>query len=435
MRVPILMGLIALTMLTACPSGESVRGVEHPRTELLHASARRSGHPTCRGSSIDAWTQQGFCVTAFATDLVRPRHLVVAPNGDLLVATRNGVVVLWDADGDGESDEHERATLGGPDVNHQGVALSPDGRWLYIADSRAVRRIAYHSGLRKSEGSSEIVIPDIPLTVSHPYRTITFDREGRLYLAVGSDDNLTPGLGAAILRYKIPDAIPAGGLRYQTGERFAVGIRNAEALAWAHDGSLWAFVNGRDFLRPSGTDASFYLDHPGDWIFRLSDRPGTFYGFPNCWLLGPVPWGPRHDATSQWADPDTNQGRDDAWCSNPANVHPAAGALSAHTAPLGAVEYTGNLYPAKYKNTFFVTSHGSWNRHGKQRGRTILDVRTDGDRVTGVEIVIGERGQDGKLVEGEWKQRPVGIAQGLDGTLYITSDETGEVMRVGYSRE
>ena len=40
-------------------------------------------------------------------------------------------------------------------------------------------------------------------------------------------------------------------------------------------------MNGRDFLHPPGTDATFYRDHPGDWVYRLSERPGTFYGFPN----------------------------------------------------------------------------------------------------------------------------------------------------------
>ena len=430
-----LMVLAALGALLGCPSGESIRGIEHPGTERPAASHDGKKNPTCRGGSIDAWAPPGFCVTTFAGDLVRPRHMVFAPNGDLLVATRTGIVVLWDADGDGKSDARERATLGGPDLSQQGVALSPDGRWLYLADSRAVRRVPFRPGLRQNEGAGEVVIPDVPLTVDHPYRTITFDVSGRLYLSVGADDNLTPGAGAAIMRYAIPDVLPPRGIAYASGERFAAGLRNGEALAWAHDGRLWAFVNGRDFLRPPGTADTFYLDHPGDWIYRLSDRAGTFYGFPTCWVLGSVPWGERRDPASQWADPDANQGHDDAWCQNPANVQPAAGALPAHTAPLGAVEYTGTLFPPKYKNTFFVTSHGSWNRHGKQRGRSILGVRVEGERVVDIETFVGERSANKNLEEGTWSERPVGIAQGPDGALYFASDETGRVMRVGYARE
>lgn len=422
--------------LLGCPSGKSTRGVEHPGTTRTSAAENHGKGPTCQGEAVDAWTAEpGFCVTRFATNLVRPRHLVFAPNGDLLVATRRGIVVLWDADHNGEADEHERAILGTPDVSQQGLALSPDGRFLYIADSRAVRRIPYHPGLRSNDGPGEVVIPDVPLTVDHPYRTITFDANGRLYLSVGADDNLTPGGGAVIMRYTIPAALPRGGMTYASGERFAIGIRNAEALAWDHGGRLWAFVNGRDFLRPPGTPETFYLDHPGDWIYRLSERAGAFYGFPNCWVLGPAAWGQRRDPASQWADPDANQGHDDAWCQNPANVEPAAGALPAHTAPLGAVEYTGTLFPAKYRGTFFVTSHGSWNRHEHQRGRTILDVRVRGDRVDGMDIFLGERANDGTLREGEWSERPVGIAQGPDGALYFSSDESGNITRVGHAQE
>lgn len=421
------------TTLAGCPSGETVQGIEHPGTD--RASSYRRHAPSCRGARTDAWTRDRFCVRRVARDLARPRHLIVAPNGDLLVATRSGVVVLWDDDGDGTSGKDERATIGAPDVSAQGIALSPDGRFLYVADSRAVRRFAYRNGLRRSEGPGEVVVPDVPLTVDHPYRTITFDPQGRLYLAVGAYDNLTPGEGASIRRFVIPAALPAGGLAYGSGEVFAAGIRNPEALAWAPDGRLWAFVNGRDFLHPPGTDDRFYLDHPGDEIYRLSDTPGTFYGFPHCWLLGPVPWGARRDPTLHLSDPDANAGHDDAWCQDPHNVAPAAGALPAHTAPLGAVAYTGSLFPPRYQHAFFVTSHGSWNRHGEQRGRTLLAVLVDGDHVKEVDVVVGERAADGNLAEGDWKLRPVGVAQGSDGVLYVTSDETGEVLRVGYDRD
>jgi glucose/arabinose dehydrogenase len=137
---------------------------------------------------------------------------------------------------------------------------------------------------------------------------------------------------------------------------------------------------------------------------------------------------------TRWADPDANQGHDDAWCQNPANVQPAAGALPAHTAPLGAVFYTAPLFPPKYQGSFFVSSHGSWNRHREQIGRTILNVHVEGDRVVGVGVVVGERASNGNLEEGKWNERPVGIAQGPDGALYVASDETGDIVRVGYAQ-
>lgn len=412
--------------VAGCVSGHTLRGVEDVGTAQPSSASMKS---KCTGH-VDSgvWAPPGFCVTRFASGLSKPRHMVFAPNGDLLVATREGIAVLWD-------DGRQRAMLGGPDLSQHGIAISPDGRWLYVADSRAVRRMPFRNGLRQNEGRGDVVIGDVPLTVDHPYRSITFDPQGRLYLQVGADDNLTPGKGAAIMRYTVPDALPVNGIAYDSGEPFGKGIRNAEALAWDRDGHLWAFVNGRDFLRPPGTPENFYLDHPGDWIFRLSDKPGTFYGFPNCWVLGTAPWGERRDPGSQWADPDTNQGHDDAWCQNPANVWPAAGSLAAHTAPLGAVQYRGSAFPAEYRDSIFVTSHGSWNRHGQQRGRTVLQVKVQGDRVVSVQPFIGERAGDGNLKEGSWSERPVGIAEGPDGALYVSSDQTGNILRVSYAHE
>jgi glucose/arabinose dehydrogenase len=234
------------------------------------------------------------------------------------------------------------------------------------------------------------------------------------------------------MRYTIPAEIPALGFAYRSGEVFANGIRNAEALAWDHDGRLWAFVNGRDDLRPRGTVDSFSLDHPGDWVYRLSNTPGTFYGYPYCWALGTVAWGDRREPGSQWADPDANEGHDDAWCQNPANVFPAAGALPAHTAPLGAVMYDGTLFPQEYRGSLIVASHGSWNRHGGQIGRMLLRVQVEGDRVTNVAPFVGQRSSDGNLREGRWGERPVGVTVGPDGALYVASDEGGHIFRVGY---
>jgi glucose/arabinose dehydrogenase len=422
--------------LAACSGARSQRGVERPHTRRPEAGRERSGEPSCRGGDVgDVWAPRGFCVTRFAEGLDRPRHLVVAPDGDVLVATRAGVIALWDADADGVAGDEERATLTPGEIGMQGIALSPDGAFVYYAGDPGVLRIPYRAGMRRSPGPPEVVVRALPSTISHPYKTLTFDREGRLYVAVGSTDNLSPGDGARIVRFAVPAALPDGGIAYGAGEVFATGLRNAEALTWDRDGRLWAFVNGRDYLRPPGAPEAFYLDHPGDWIFRLAPEPGRFYGFPHCWVLGPAAWGERRDPASQWADPEASGGHDDAWCQDPAHVQPAAGALPAHSAPLGAVTYAGTLFPREYRGNLIVTSHGSWNRHERQVGRALWRVVVAGDRVLEAAPFVAERAGDGNRLEGAWSVRPVGVAEGRDGALYVTSDERGEILRVGYARE
>ena len=43
--------------------------------------------------------------------------------------------------------------------------------------------------------------------------------------------------------------------------------------------------------------------------------------------------------------------------------------LGAHVAPLGMKFYTGDMFPAEYKNNILIAEHGSWNRHKYQGAR------------------------------------------------------------------
>ena len=50
--------------------------------------------------------------------------------------------------------------------------------------------------------------------------------------------------------------------------------------------------------------------------------------------------------------------------------------LGAHVAPTGLSFYDGDHFPAKYKNTLFMTLHGSWNRSRKV-GYKVIAVHFD----------------------------------------------------------
>src|SRR6516164_9161657 len=66
---------------------------------------------------------QGFCALVVADDVGTARHMAVAPNGDLYVATQTrgarggpqtggGVIALRDTDGDGKFDVREQISTG-----------------------------------------------------------------------------------------------------------------------------------------------------------------------------------------------------------------------------------------------------------------------------------------------------------------------------------
>src|SRR3954470_6660593 len=78
------------------------------------AALRVSTPPTCAADNAGLKLAGGFCASLFADSLGAPRHLVVAPNGDVIAAIRTagkdtgGVVVLRDANHDGRADERTR---------------------------------------------------------------------------------------------------------------------------------------------------------------------------------------------------------------------------------------------------------------------------------------------------------------------------------------
>lgn len=61
--------------------------------------------------------------------------------------------------------------------------------------------------------------------------------------------------------------------------------------------------------------------------------------------------------------------------------------LGAHVAALGFTFYTGNMFPASYKNAVILAQHGSWNR-SVPSGYRVMVAHTDGRRVTSYEPFV-----------------------------------------------
>src|ERR1044071_47482 len=116
------------------------------------AACSGSSSPSRPGDTADAWVSDpGDHVTVFAANLGQARQMAVAPNGDLFI--NNGdVTVVFDDDHSGASGDAERATFAtAPGLNH-GLALSPDGGYVYASSSTAVYRWRYAAGARRAAG-------------------------------------------------------------------------------------------------------------------------------------------------------------------------------------------------------------------------------------------------------------------------------------------
>jgi glucose/arabinose dehydrogenase len=96
----------------------------------------------------------------------------------------------------------------------------------------------------------------------------------------------------------------------------------------------------------------------------------------------------------------------------------------AHNAPLGIRFLHGPVLPTGYERVALVALHGSWNRSTLDGYKVVsLHWLTDGT-VVEKDFLTGFLGPDGVI------GRPAGIAQGPDGTIFVSDDYAGAIYRI-----
>jgi glucose/arabinose dehydrogenase len=113
---------------------------------------------------------------------------------------------------------------------------------------------------------------------------------------------------------------------------------------------------------------------------------------------------------------------------NCSDYTPPAKKLGAHVASLGMRFYTGNMFPADYKNAIFISEHGSWNR-STLVGYRVVVAKMDSSGVLSDPVPFAEGWlQNLTGVNG----RPVDVQVLKDGSLLISDDYKGVVYRISY---
>ncbi|HEX6895896.1 MAG TPA: sorbosone dehydrogenase family protein, partial [Bryobacteraceae bacterium] len=102
--------------------------------------------------------------------------------------------------------------------------------------------------------------------------------------------------------------------------------------------------------------------------------------------------------------------------------------LQPHNASLGLTFYEGDQFPKEYRGDLFAAEHGSWNRAARS-GYEVVRVPLENGRPNGAyeDFLTGFVTADGQA----WG-RPVGVAAGKDGALYVTDDGSKAIWRVSY---
>jgi glucose/arabinose dehydrogenase len=394
---------------------------------------KHSWLPTVNWSVAEPWRDgqapkaaASLEVAAFARGLKHPRWLQVLPNGDVLVAEaatepepswsprviiqnfvqrRTGAIVenanrislLRDKDGDGVAEEQFVFLEG----LRQPFGMALIGDALFVANTDAVLRFAYHSGdTRINDKGTKLL--DLPVG-HHWTRALLASRDGsKLYVTVGSGSNIAEkGIAIEEGRATILELDIASG-RART---FASGLRNANGMAFEPTtGQLWTVVNERDEI---GDDV------PPDYL--TSVRDGGFYGWPYSY------WGKTVDKRVKPARPDLV-----------ATAITPDYALGAHTASLGLAYYAGTAMPAPFRDGMFIGQHGSWNR-SELSGYKVIFVPFRAGRPAGqpMDVLTGFLKNDGSGVA---HGRPVGVAVDAQGAVLVADDTGNTVWRVSGGR-
>ena len=266
---------------------------------------------------------------------------------------------------------------------------------LYVADINKLYKYDNAEANLDKMPKGDVVYDDMPPYVPHGWKYLVFDKNGWLYIPFGPPCNIClPPTSTAQIRH----VDPAHGL----AEIVALGVRNSVGGdVDPRTGDYWFTENARDWLGD---------DIPSDKLNHITQL-GENFGYPHC-HQGDIP------------DPKFAMGHK---CSEFA---PPALKLGAHVAPLGMKFYTGNMFPAEYKNNIIIAEHGSWNRHKFQGGRLERVITSpDGKTVKQQVFADGWIGADGK-----YRGRPDDVLVAKDGALMVADDFTGSVYRISYSK-
>ncbi|HUC65000.1 MAG TPA: sorbosone dehydrogenase family protein [Stellaceae bacterium] len=342
----------------------------------------------------------GFAVEVFASGVAGARLLRSAPNGDIFLAeTSEGRIVILHDNGRGKRASVNTFASGLDEPF--GLAFYPPGgapRFLYVGTVGAVLRFPYRSGDAKPEGSAETVAR-LPADGGHRTRDVAFSRDGRkMFVSVGSTSNDgEDGEAAETRRANVLEFDPDS----QGRRIFASGTRNPVGLAIDPvTGALWTAVNERDGLGDN---------LPPDYVTQLRD--GGFYGWPWYYI------GDHRDPRHNGEHPELAR-----------RVLVPDVLIQPHSAPLQLAFYSGNQFPAAYRNNIFVALHGSWNR-AQRTGYKVVRVMLRNGKPTGAyqDFLTGFVTANGDV----WG-RPVGVGVAPDGSLLVSEDANDTVWRVSY---
>lgn len=380
----------------------------------------------------------GYHATIFADNLGKARHLTVRDNGDIYVAMRGsqGIIGLRDTDGDGVADvTEELASEAQTEVDiHDG--------YLYFSSNTEVFRAKLSADSLLPTGAIESVVSGFLKQSQHASKTFTFDDKGHIYVNVGAPSNacqIKPRSAGSEGQNPCPQLdLQAGVWQFDAGKtgqtqadghRYVTGLRNGMAIDWHPDGGLHLLQHGRDQLGALWGDYYNTEDNaelPAEEFHQVHD--GSNLGWPFTYF-----------------DPAKNKRMKGPEYGGDGKTEAATGkyqtpikAFPAHWAPNDLIFYKSGAFSPTMKGGAFIAFHGSWNRAPEvQQGYRVVFVPFKVGEPNGpaVDIATGFSGNEELADPRKAVYRPVGVAEGPDGSLYVADSMKGRIWKIMHENQ
>ena len=405
-------------------------------------SLQKNNQPKSDDDNAGLTLPAGFSALRAAENTGQARHIAVTKDGDIYVKLGRakdgkGILFLQDEDKDGRFEK--QSGFG----NYGGTGITIKNGYLYASSNEDVFRYKLNDQDEVADQNNpEKIVTGLINRRQHESKSIVLDNENNIYVNIGAYSNScqeqdrTPG---SMGRKGCPILDSAGGIwqfkadklnqAYGDGERYATGLRNVVGLDWNDKlNTLFVTQHGRDQLHdlfPKLYDEKTSALLPAECLYEINkgDNAGWPYIYydqsQNKKMLAPEYGGDgKKEGSKEYIDPVV--------------------AFPGHLAPNGLLFYTGNQFPEKYKNGAFIAFHGSWNRSPeKQAGYFVAFVPFENGKPSGKWEIFADGFAGTKDISSprNAEHRPCGLAQGPDGSLYVSDDVKGTIYRIMYKEK
>lgn len=350
---------------------------------------------------------EGFSITEFANNLDLPTSVEFPPDGSnrlYVNELQSGKIWIYD-EGEKRSEPFADLTLnvdGGFPYSGEngliGLEFDPDyeeNGYVYVTyamriDGEEVATIGRFTDVNGIGEDFKVLLTGLPSDKGHQIENIRVGPDGYLYISVGDayEDQKAQDADeyhGKILRMTRDGEIPPGNPFGPDSYVYAMGFRNAFDMVFLDNGDLLTADNG-----PTGMDRFIAVEEGGD------------HGWP----------------------------AEIGYHENPDFINPVH-VWTETVSPTGMHIYKGDQFPEMYRGKLFQVLFGyTYSEGPNANGKRIQVLELSGE---GQDLSVDFDDFAVWEFDGEFPNNPVDLAEGPDGSLYVTDIFQGKIFKISYT--